>query len=103
MSMTVRHSKPGIRYSPEKCQNWPKLEFGRIAGRIYIAWCLAATVLPIVAGYLYDLTGTYRMAVIVAGGANCLERWAHRSVVPPDTDVASTAEAPGTIKQNHVR
>lgn len=51
---------------------WPKLEFGRIAGRIYIAWCLAATVLPILAGHLYDLTGSYRMAVIVAGGANCL-------------------------------
>jgi OFA family oxalate/formate antiporter-like MFS transporter len=51
---------------------WPKLEFGRIAGRIYIAWCLAATVLPVLAGYLYDLTGTYQMAVVVAGGANLL-------------------------------
>lgn len=51
---------------------WPKLDFGRIAGRIYIAWCLAATVLPVLAGYLYDLTHNYQMAVVVAGGANLL-------------------------------
>ena len=51
---------------------WPKFEFGRIAGRFYIAWCLAATVLPVLAGYLYDLTNSYRMAIIVAGGANFL-------------------------------
>ena len=42
------------------------------AGRFYIAWCLAATVLPVLAGYLYDLTSSYRMAIIVAGGANLL-------------------------------
>ena len=36
---------------------WPKAEFGRIAGRIYIAWCLAAIALPVLAGRLYDLTG----------------------------------------------
>ena len=49
---------------------WPRAEFGRIAGRIYVAWCLAAIVLPVLAGRLYDLTGGYEMAVIVAGGAN---------------------------------
>jgi OFA family oxalate/formate antiporter-like MFS transporter len=49
---------------------WPKVEFGRIAGRIYIAWCLAAIALPVLAGRLYDLTGGYKVAVIVAGGAN---------------------------------
>ena len=51
---------------------WPKVEFGRIASRIYIAWCLAAISLPVLAGRLYDLTGGYEMAVIVAGGANLL-------------------------------
>jgi OFA family oxalate/formate antiporter-like MFS transporter len=51
---------------------WPKVEFGRIASRTYIAWCLAAIALPVLAGRLYDLTGGYEMAVIVAGGANLL-------------------------------
>jgi nitrate/nitrite transporter NarK len=49
---------------------WQKVEFGRIAGRMYIAWCLAAVFLPVLAGRLYDLTGGYKVAVIVAGGAN---------------------------------
>ena len=51
---------------------WPKVEFGRIASRTYIAWCLAAISLPVLAGRLYDLTGGYETAVIVAGGANLL-------------------------------
>jgi OFA family oxalate/formate antiporter-like MFS transporter len=51
---------------------WPKAEFGRIASRTYIAWCLAAISLPVLAGRLYDLTGGYETAVIVAGGANLL-------------------------------
>ena len=51
---------------------WPKVEFGRIASRTYIAWCLAAISLPVLAGHLYDLTGGYERAVIVAGGANLL-------------------------------
>jgi MFS transporter, OFA family, oxalate/formate antiporter len=51
---------------------WPRSEFGRIAGRMYIAWCLAAIALPVFAGRLYDLTAGYEMAVVVAGGANLL-------------------------------
>ena len=51
---------------------WPRAEFGRIASRTYIAWCLAAIWLPVLAGYLYDLTGGYEAAVMVAGGANLL-------------------------------
>ena len=51
---------------------WPKSEFGRIAGRMYVAWCLAAIALPVLAGHLYDLTGGYELAVVVAGGANLL-------------------------------
>src|SRR5262249_47164715 len=49
---------------------WPSADFGRIAGRTYIAWCLAAISLPVLAGRLYDLTGGYEMAIIAAGGAN---------------------------------
>ncbi len=51
---------------------WPKVQFGRIVSRTYIAWCLAAISLPVLAGRLYDLTGGYETAVIVAGGANLL-------------------------------
>jgi MFS transporter, OFA family, oxalate/formate antiporter len=51
---------------------WPKVDFGRIIGRTYIAWCLAAILLPVLAGRLYDLTGGYETAVMVAGGANLL-------------------------------
>ncbi len=51
---------------------WPKADFGRIAGRTYIAWCLAAIALPVLAGRLYDLTGGYETAVLVAGGGNLL-------------------------------
>ena len=51
---------------------WQKVEFGRIAGRMYIAWCLAAISLPVLAGRLYDLTGGYQVAVIVAGVANLI-------------------------------
>lgn len=51
---------------------WPKAEFGRIAGRTYIAWCLAAISLPVLAGRLYDLTRGYEIAVMVAGAANLL-------------------------------
>ena len=51
---------------------WPKVDFGRVVSRTYIAWCLAAISLPVLAGRLYDLTGGYETAVIVAGGANLL-------------------------------
>lgn len=49
---------------------WPKHMFGRIASRTYIAWCLAALTLPVLAARLFDLTGGYQTAVMVAGGAN---------------------------------
>jgi OFA family oxalate/formate antiporter-like MFS transporter len=75
---------------------WRRSLYGRVASRIYIAWCAAAIVLPVVAGRLYDLTGTYRAAVILAGAGNVLgivialglpdERRAERS--PPAADTA---------------
>src|SRR5262245_46925121 len=34
---------------------WRRALYGRMASRIYIAWCAAAIILPITAGYLYDL------------------------------------------------
>jgi MFS family permease len=49
---------------------WPSADYGRVAGRTYIAWCLAAICLPTLAGYLFDLTRSYAWAVTIAGGAN---------------------------------
>jgi MFS family permease len=51
---------------------WHKNAFGRVAGRLYIAWCVAALSLPILAGWLYDRTGGYGSAVLIAGALNLL-------------------------------
>jgi MFS family permease len=51
---------------------WHKNAFGRVAGRLYIAWCVAAVTLPILAGWLYDRTGGYGTAVWIAGALNLL-------------------------------
>ncbi|WP_178130634.1 nitrate/nitrite transporter [Reyranella sp. CPCC 100927] len=51
---------------------WPSSDYGRIASRLYIAWCTAAVTLPVLAGHLYDLSGGYRLAVIIAGAGNLL-------------------------------
>jgi OFA family oxalate/formate antiporter-like MFS transporter len=49
---------------------WPPADYGRVAGRTYIAWCLAALSLPVLAGYLFDKTGGYGTAMMIAAGAN---------------------------------
>ena len=49
---------------------WRPADYGRVAGRTYIAWCLAAVSLPVLAGYLFDMTRAYNMAVMIAAGAN---------------------------------
>jgi MFS transporter, OFA family, oxalate/formate antiporter len=49
---------------------WKRNDFGRIASRLYIAWCIAAVTLPVLAARLFDLTGGYAMAVVVAGIGN---------------------------------
>lgn len=51
---------------------WPPAAFGWVAGRVYIAWCVAAVTLPVLAGHLYDLTHGYGMTVIIAGCGNAL-------------------------------
>ena len=51
---------------------WPPADFGRVAGRTYIAWCLAAISLPVLAGYLFDLTRGYGAAMMIAGCGNLL-------------------------------
>jgi OFA family oxalate/formate antiporter-like MFS transporter len=49
---------------------WRPADYGRIAGRTYIAWCLAAVSLPVLAGFLFDMTRQYGTAVLIAAGAN---------------------------------
>jgi hypothetical protein len=51
---------------------WRRALYGRMASRVYIAWCAAAIVLPIVAGRLFDVTHGYSTAVLVAAGGNAL-------------------------------
>ena len=49
---------------------WGAARYGAIAGRLYVAWCVAALTLPVVAGRLFDLTGGYQGAIAIAAGAN---------------------------------
>jgi hypothetical protein len=51
---------------------WRRELYGRMASRIYMAWCAAAIVLPVTAGRLFDLTQGYGAAVLIAAGGNAL-------------------------------
>ncbi len=51
---------------------WRRNAFGRVAGQLYIAWCVAAVSLPVLAGWLFDRTQGYGMAVLIAAGGNVL-------------------------------
>jgi OFA family oxalate/formate antiporter-like MFS transporter len=51
---------------------WHPNAFGRVAGQMYIAWCIAAISLPVLAGWLYDQTQGYDWAMRVAAGVNLL-------------------------------
>jgi OFA family oxalate/formate antiporter-like MFS transporter len=51
---------------------WRHALYGRVASRLYVAWCAAAAILPIAAGRLFDLTQGYAVAVMIAAGGNAL-------------------------------
>jgi len=51
---------------------WRRALYGRVASRLYTAWCAAAVVLPIIAGRLFDLTQGYGAAVLIAAVGNAL-------------------------------
>jgi OFA family oxalate/formate antiporter-like MFS transporter len=53
-------------------QYWHRNQFGFVAGRLYIAWCAAAISLPVLAGWLFDRTGSYASTVWIAAGLNVL-------------------------------
>jgi MFS family permease len=56
-------------------QYWPRDLFARLAARVYIAWCVAAICLPILAAWLFDRTGAYGAAIVVAAAGNLLGVW----------------------------
>jgi OFA family oxalate/formate antiporter-like MFS transporter len=51
---------------------WRRALYGRVASRLYLAWCVAAVVLPIAAGHLFDLTQGYGTAILIAAGGNAI-------------------------------
>jgi MFS transporter, OFA family, oxalate/formate antiporter len=51
---------------------WRRELYGRMASRIYMAWCAAAIILPIAAGRLFDVTQGYAAAILIAAGGNAL-------------------------------
>jgi OFA family oxalate/formate antiporter-like MFS transporter len=51
---------------------WRRALYGRVASRIYLAWCAAALALPIAAGRLFDLTQGYATAILIGAGGNAL-------------------------------
>lgn len=51
---------------------WRRALYGRMASRVYLAWCAAAIVLPVIAGRLFDVTQGYGAAVLIAAGGNAL-------------------------------
>jgi OFA family oxalate/formate antiporter-like MFS transporter len=53
-------------------QYWHRNAFGRVAGRMYIAWCLAAISLPLLAGWLFDRSQGYHGGMMLAAAVNLL-------------------------------
>src|SRR2546425_10673949 len=51
---------------------WRRALYGRVASRIYLAWCAAAIVLPVTAGRLFDLTRSYETAILIAAVGNAV-------------------------------
>ncbi len=49
---------------------WSKNAFGRVASQIYIAWCIAAVTLPVLAGWLFDRSQAYHGAMMIAALVN---------------------------------
>jgi MFS family permease len=67
---------------------WPRPLYGRVAGRLYVAWCMAAVVLPIAAGRLFDLTQGYGVAILIAAGGNAVGALVALGLPRPETLLA---------------
>ena len=82
---------------------WHRNDFGRVASQLYIAWCVAAISLPVLAGWLFDRTQGYGAAVLIAAGGNLLGALlalglpdAGRSSGAPSSSAFSPDRASGT-------
>ena len=71
---------------------WHRNLFGHIASRMYIAWCIAAISLPVLAGWLFDRTQAYVAVVMIAAVINVLGALlALRLPMPMRASAASTS------------
>lgn len=50
--------------------HWPAAQFGTVASRLYIGWCVAAVCLPVLAGWLFDWSHSYRSSIWIAAVVN---------------------------------
>jgi MFS family permease len=50
--------------------HWPATQFGVVASRLYIGWCIAAVCLPVLAGWLFDWSNSYRSSIWIAAVVN---------------------------------
>ena len=50
--------------------HWPATQFGVVASRLYIGWCIAAICLPVLAGWLFDWSHSYRSSIWIAAVVN---------------------------------
>lgn len=64
-------------------QYWHRNAFGSVASRLYIAWCVAAVTLPVLAGWLFDRTQGYGAAVMIAAAANVAGALVARTLPAP--------------------
>ncbi len=59
-------------YPAATVQYYGPSELGRVYGRLFSAWGAAGLTAPPLAGYLFDMTGAYTLALAVASGAAVL-------------------------------
>lgn len=52
--------------------HWPALQFGLVASRLYIGWCIAAICLPVLAGWLFDWSHSYQSSISIAAIVNLM-------------------------------
>jgi len=50
--------------------HWPAAQFGTVASRLYIGWCVAAVCLPVLAGWLFDWSSSYQSSIWIAAVVN---------------------------------
>lgn len=77
-------------------QYWHRNAFGLVASRLYIAWCIAAISLPVLAGWLFDRTQGYGAAVLIAGAGNVLGALVAASLPARGQRAPTAASSPAT-------